>query len=45
MALKIRKNQSPPAPYDCPLSECLSIIGGAFTVVSLLERGAAALGG
>ncbi|WP_375205546.1 winged helix-turn-helix transcriptional regulator [Hyphococcus sp.] len=31
MALKIRKNQSPPAPYDCPLSECLSIIGGAWT--------------
>ncbi|GJL91317.1 winged helix-turn-helix transcriptional regulator [Hyphococcus sp.] len=31
MALKIRKNQSPPAPYDCPLTECLSVIGGAWT--------------
>lgn len=32
MALKIRKNHSPPAPYQCPLSECMSIIGGAWTV-------------
>lgn len=31
MALKIRRNQSPPAPYDCPLSECMSLIGGAWT--------------
>lgn len=31
MALKMRKNQSPPAPYGCPLSECLSVIGGAWT--------------
>lgn len=31
MALKLRKNMSPPAPHDCPLSECLSVIGGAWT--------------
>ncbi len=31
MALKIRRNKSPPAPHDCPLSECLSVIGGAWT--------------
>ena len=31
MALKIRKNLSPPAPHDCPLSECLSVIGGTWT--------------
>lgn len=31
MALKIRKNQSPPEPEDCPLTQCLSIIGGAWT--------------
>jgi DNA-binding HxlR family transcriptional regulator len=31
MALKMRKNLSPPAPHDCPLSECLSVIGGAWT--------------
>jgi DNA-binding HxlR family transcriptional regulator len=32
MALKIRKNQSPAVPHDCPLTECMSIIGGAWTV-------------
>lgn len=31
MALKIRKNKSAPAPNDCPLTECLAIIGGAWT--------------
>ncbi|NOX82869.1 MAG: helix-turn-helix transcriptional regulator [Alphaproteobacteria bacterium] len=30
MALKIRKNNSPPVPHDCPLSECMSVIGGAW---------------
>ncbi len=30
MALKIRKNNSPPIPHDCPLSECMSVIGGAW---------------
>ena len=32
MALKIRKNQSPMVPNDCPLTECMAIIGGAWTV-------------
>lgn len=40
MALKVRKNQSPPAPYDCPLSECLSVIGGAWTPNILWNLGA-----
>ena len=40
MALKIRKNQSPPAPHDCPLSECLSVIGGAWTPNILWNLGA-----
>lgn len=31
MALKMRKNQSPQPPERCPLLECLSIIGGAWT--------------
>lgn len=30
MALKVRRNQSP-IP-NCPLSQCMSIIGGAWTV-------------
>lgn len=32
MSLKVRKNQSPKVPNDCPISECMSIIGGAWTV-------------
>lgn len=40
MALKMRKNQSPPAPYGCPLSECLSVIGGAWTPNILWNLGA-----
>lgn len=31
MALKVRKNKVVPPPQDCPLTECLSIIGGAWT--------------
>ncbi len=31
MPLKIRKSKSPPPPLDCPLTECLSVIGGAWT--------------
>ncbi len=31
MALKIRKNNSPEPPYSCPLTECMSVIGGAWT--------------
>ncbi|WP_306029690.1 helix-turn-helix domain-containing protein [Stappia sp. MMSF_3263] len=31
MALKIRKNQSPPPPNGCPLSHCMEILKGAWT--------------
>lgn len=31
MALKIRKNQSPPPPNECPLTECMAFLGGAWT--------------
>lgn len=31
MSLKVRKSKSPSPPAECPLTECLSIIGGAWT--------------
>lgn len=31
MTLKIRKNHSPKPPPGCPLTECMSVIGGAWT--------------
>lgn len=31
MALKMRKNKSPPPPAACPLLECMELIGGAWT--------------
>ncbi len=31
MPLKVRKNHSPEPPLNCPLSECLAIVGGAWT--------------
>ncbi len=31
MGLKVRKNQSPPVPHGCPLTECMSVLGGAWT--------------
>lgn len=31
MALKMRKNRSPAPPPVCPLSECMAILGGAWT--------------
>lgn len=31
MALKVRKNRSPDPPYACPLSRCMSVLGGAWT--------------
>ena len=31
MALKIRKNASPEVPNGCPLTECMSVLGGAWT--------------
>jgi DNA-binding HxlR family transcriptional regulator len=31
MGLKVRKNRSPPAPPACPLTECMGLLGGAWT--------------
>ncbi len=31
MALKVRKNKSPAPPNNCPLTQCMAIIGGAWT--------------
>jgi len=31
MALKMRRNKAPATPESCPLLECMSIIGGAWT--------------
>ncbi|MGP1395339.1 MAG: winged helix-turn-helix transcriptional regulator [Inquilinaceae bacterium] len=31
MALRMRKNKAPAPPEACPLLECMSIIGGAWT--------------
>ncbi|MCF4099662.1 winged helix-turn-helix transcriptional regulator [Maritalea mediterranea] len=30
MSLKLRKNQSPPPPQGCALTECMSLIAGAW---------------
>lgn len=31
MALKVRKNRSPSPPLACPLTECMAVLGGAWT--------------
>lgn len=31
MALRLRRNRTAPPPPACPLTECLSLIGGAWT--------------
>lgn len=31
MALKLRKNRTPHPPDNCPLSDCMSLLGGAWT--------------
>ncbi|MBM3512605.1 MAG: helix-turn-helix transcriptional regulator [Alphaproteobacteria bacterium] len=31
MALKVRKNRTPPPMPSCPLTECMSLLGGAWT--------------
>lgn len=42
MALKMRKNQAPPIVPECPLTECMSLLGGAWTpnVIWYLSGGA-----
>lgn len=31
MVLKLRKNRTPHPPGNCPLSDCMSLLGGAWT--------------
>ncbi len=31
MVLPVRKNKSPNTPHECPLSQCMTILGGAWT--------------
>jgi DNA-binding HxlR family transcriptional regulator len=31
MALKMRKSKAPPPPPACPLTQCMSLLGGAWT--------------
>lgn len=31
MALKLRKNRTPHPPGNCPLSDCMSLLGGVWT--------------
>jgi len=31
VGLKVRKNRAPPVPERCPLTECMSLLGGAWT--------------
>ena len=31
MPLKLRKNKAPPPMPSCPLSECMAVLGGAWT--------------
>src|SRR5262249_44120981 len=30
-ALRMRKNRTPPPPAPCPLTECMALLGGAWT--------------
>lgn len=41
MSLKVRKNQSPPTPEECPLLECMSVLGRAWapSVIWFLSGG------
>jgi len=31
MGLKVRKSRAPPIPGECPLTECLALLSGAWT--------------
>jgi len=31
MALKVRKSKAPPPPPGCPMTECMKLLGGAWT--------------
>lgn len=41
MSLRMRKNKAPPPPPICPLTECMAILGGAWTtnVIWYLSEG------
>ena len=41
MSLRLRKNKAPPPPPACPLTECMAILGGAWTpnVIWYLSEG------
>lgn len=41
MSLRLRKNKAPPPPPVCPLTECMAILGGAWTpnVIWYLSEG------
>jgi DNA-binding HxlR family transcriptional regulator len=42
LPLKVRKNKAPPPPPACPLTECMALLGGAWTpnVIWYLSAGA-----
>lgn len=46
MALKLRKNKAPPPMRDCPLTQCMALLGGAWTpnVLWYLSGGARRFG-
>lgn len=31
MSWRLRKNKAPPPPPECPLTECMALLGGAWT--------------
>jgi DNA-binding HxlR family transcriptional regulator len=46
IVLKLRKSKVSPAPLECPLTECMSLLGGAWTpdVIWSLSSGARRFG-
>lgn len=46
MSLRLRKNRAPPPPPTCPLTECMAILGGAWTpnIIWYLSEGARRFG-
>ncbi len=46
IVLKLRKSRVSPAPLECPLTECMSLLGGAWTpdVIWSLSSGARRFG-
>ena len=46
MALRMRRNAAPPPPPGCPMTECMKLLGGAWTtnIVWMLSGGARRFG-